>query len=257
VGGEGRRTFRHEISLLGEVACEAGGAWDRARFDRLMELTGCAAPPDRQPLLADAETGAGVPVEVTMMRMADGKALRWLLAGSAGHRMWGDEARVTIERNEAARSHEGSYAVRKSLGVDGALALQPTFLYTPRQFWSYLGATKGRHLVAPFGSWRAVAGRSWSGPAAPPTSRRRGDALRDVNRARQEAAAGALADLLPAARPLYESLARELGRPPGRLVFERALVAARVAATRRQVVGLIAALRSPVAAPLSRTARAR
>ena len=60
--------------------------------------------------------------------------------------MWGDPGFARVERNEAAVTHGGSWAVRKALGVDGVLALQPTFLLPPAQFWGYAAALRGRRL---------------------------------------------------------------------------------------------------------------
>jgi hypothetical protein len=98
---DGRLSFRHDLSILGEVTFERSGGWDREAFEQFKCTAGFKAA-DQQPVLVDESTGlraVPVPVEVTAMRMADRKALRWLLAGSMAHRMWGDPSQVRITRN--------------------------------------------------------------------------------------------------------------------------------------------------------------
>lgn len=249
-GKGGQRSFRHELSLLGEVDVETGGKFDRARLETIRSSAGFSAGPDEQPFLRGREhtSTQGVPAEVTMMRMADRKALRWLLAGSAAHRMWGDPAFARIERNEAARTHEGSLGVRKGLGVDGALALQPTFLFTPGQFWSFVDALRGRHLYSPFGSWvrhSGAAGRAGvtESEIGPLTGTGSG-AISAACDARRDADG---LDLLIRARPVYEAVSQELGRAPGRQILARELARAGIEVTRRQAVVLVKRLRPPAA----------
>ena len=241
-------TFRHELALLGEVDCTVGGHFSQEKFDRMGRVAGFGAPAARQPLLVADGAVPPVPVEVTAMRLGAPSSLRWLLAGSAAHPMWGDEGRVRILRNAAVRTHDGQLTA-KGLGVDGALALQPTFLFAPAQFWSYVGATRGRHLYAPFGSWL----EALEGPTAAsrrPLAPRRLGALEARNRSRRAEADEAIARLLPAARSIYQRLARGAGRPPGRVALGQALADAGVAASRRQVVALVDALKpSPAPAP--------
>jgi hypothetical protein len=237
---DGRRSFCHELSLLGEVDCDAAGTWSGEKHKRFRGRAGFRTPSGWQPALTDRRGGGGrVPIEVTAMRMADRKALRWLLAGSPAHRRWGDPARATIERNVAARTHHGAVRVRKAQGVDGALALQPTFLFTAEQFWSHLEATHNRKLYAMFGSWAAIkevwaddeSGRFWA--AALPSGGGRD--------------AAEILGLCEEARPLYEEMSRALGRPPGRVAFGRALEEIGRGQSRRRVVEMLWWYRNPPA----------
>jgi hypothetical protein len=222
-------SFRHELALLGEVTCEVDGPFDWGQFNRLWWRAGITAPRDRQPMLVDRRGvfgGVELPVEVTAVRMATPIALRWLLAGSPAHSRFGDERYVPLERNAAAFRYRGGWAVRRNLGVDGALALQPTFLFTADQFWSALDALRGRHLYAPFGSWAAALRKQ------PP---RYGANLKAANRVRHDAAERARTPLKDAIRPVYESLERERNRPPGRALLQRELEARGVPVTERDV----------------------
>jgi hypothetical protein len=249
VGGPGgHRAFRHDISVLGEVPCEVGGRWSWEEFRRLEVVAGFGERPDCPPCLWVEESEGAVPVEVTAMLMSSPMALRWLLAGSAGHPMWGDESQVRIKRNEAARTHGGNPAVRKRVGVDGALALQPSFLFTSDQFFSHQAAIGRRHLFAAFGSWKGASCEDddvvrRQAPRAAP-----GQALQDRNRRRQRAASEAVDRLLPLAGRLFDELSIALGRAPGRQLLERRMAEAGSAVTRRQAVALVEALRGrPVA----------
>jgi hypothetical protein len=185
-----------------------------------MDACGFSAATRQLPIRLDDDEPdvSGSPLKVSMMRMADRKAVRWLLAGSPPHRMWGDPRFTRIERNEAARTYRGSLPVRKALGVDGALPLQPMFLLTATQFWSLIQAMKGRHLYSAFGTWAKALGGATDDPeAATPGDR---DGLR-VTAPSGDAAAGkpqaeALARLADAARPVYQAVAERLGRCPGR-----------------------------------------
>jgi hypothetical protein len=161
--------------------------------------------------------------------------------------MWGDGDRVTIERNEAARTHEGNPATRKRVGVDGALALQPSFLYGFDQFFGSLAATSGRHLVAEFGTWNGatleddVVRRQAAGPGP-------GEGLRQLNRRRQQDATVEVEGLLPLARRSFDELTIENGRPPGRLLLGRRMAEAGSDVPVRRLVALIAELRGRTAA---------
>jgi hypothetical protein len=241
---EAVRSFRHELSVLGAVDCAADGAWSNARHERFQRAAGLGPFLRDWPRLAGAGAGPPLPVEVTAMRMDDPTALRWLLAGSPAQSRWGHSAVKLVDRNRAARGYDGRPALRKALGLDGALALQPTFLFTAAQLWSHLGATAGRHLYSTFGDWSGV--DSECGPG-----RDRGNpALEVLNAARRAEAEGQLAELVGPARAVFEALAAARGRPPGRAVFARGMADAGFEVTDRQARALLTALDpvSPVGA---------
>lgn len=242
-GSGGVHAFRHDISLLGEVPCLAGGRWSQAAFDRLANLAGFGERARARPLLHGDRAGESLPVEVTAMQMDTRLALRWLLAGSDGHPMWGDPAKVIIGRNEAATRHGGNPATRKALGVDGALALQPTFLFDLDQFLGVRASLRRRHLHSEFGRWEGATVPDGDGAGMPPGPKGApGDGLRALNRRRQEEAADEVARLLPLAGAVHRELAAELGRRPGRELFARRLAEVSPGISRRRVVDLLVAL---------------
>ncbi len=218
-------SFRHEISLLAEGRCEVGGKWSQAGFDRVGELAGFGGTASPQPFLSVEAGNRAIPVEVTAMPMASRMATRWLLAGSAGHPMWGDPSRVTIGRNAGSRTHEGNHAAYQGVGVDGALALQPTFLYTFQQFFGAVGdlapppvragrdlggrgvrrhRRRGRPAGGPSG------GGAWPGGAESSARRGRGRSRRRPSPGRRPAVRRACGRARTSAGP------RSLRTPPGR-----------------------------------------
>jgi len=243
-GMNSRRGFRHDISLLAEVPCEVGGGWSQAGFEQLKRLAGFGERPEQSPVLTTGSADDGVAVEVTAMPMKSAMALRWLLAGSAGHPMWGDASQITIERNQAAMTHQGNPATRKRIGVDGALALQPSFLYSFDQGFSSLAATAGRHLVALFGTWKGVRLEDDDIVRRQAGRPGRGEALERLNDQRQKAATAEVQALLPSARRVFDELTMATGRHPGRLQLQRRLAESGVTVSVRQAVALIKELRS-------------
>jgi hypothetical protein len=229
---DNRRSFRHEFSLLGEVDHTRNGEWSAEAYDRFRHVAGFAAPEDHQPLLAKSlDWGPTFGLEVTIMRMADPNALRWLLAGSAAHRKRGDSAFVRIERNTAALTYDGSLHVRRTIGVDGALALQPTFLFTAKQFWSQLEALRGSRMYRRFGSWIGSEG-----------DEARLGALNRLNGDRRRLADEDVERLAAETRPIFDALTATLGRVPGRSVFAKELQRLGHELPRRRVVALLKTL---------------
>jgi hypothetical protein len=229
---DGRRSFRHEFSLLGEVDHMRGGKWNAEAHERFRYRAGFSAPAEHQPLLQRApHWGPAFGLEVTTMRMADVNALRWLLAGSAAHRKRGDSAFVRIERNTAALTYDGSLQVRRTIGVDGALALQPTFLFTAKQFWSQLEALRGSRMYRRFGSWIGSEG-----------DEARLGALNRLNGDRRRLADEDVERLAAETRPIFDALTETLGRVPGRSVFAKELQRLGYELPRRRVVALLKTL---------------
>jgi hypothetical protein len=226
-----RRSFQHEFSLLGEVDHMRGGKWNAEAHDRFRYRAGFSASEEHQPLLGAPDWGPAFGLEVTMMRMADVNALRWLLAGSAAHRKRGDPAFVRIERNTAARTYDGSLHVRKTIGVDGALALQPTFLFSSKQFWSQLESLRGSQLYRRFGSWIGSEG-----------DEARLGVLNRLNEDRRRLAVEDVERLAAETRPIFDALTATLGRVPGRSVFAKELQRLGYELPRRRVVALLKAL---------------
>jgi hypothetical protein len=134
--------------------------------------------------------------------------------------------------------------IRKNLGVDGALALQPTFLYTPRQFWRHECVTHGRRLYTMFGTWMSRGDRSR--PAGPPTVSSLPvpdrSPLERLNAARRSEALEQLDRLIAIARPIFDEWTKRHDRGAGRVNFAKALSAAGIEVPRRRIVDVLKVL---------------
>jgi len=206
--------FVHELSILAEVPTAT-------RDHRIVLKQRACLDSERMP----TKWSGDVPIRIAAAVMAADRptALRYLWAGTS----------VGFDLERAGIHVNGG--IEAAWGLEGAVRLQPWFLYDAEQWLSHGEALKGLHLARPFGSWRGkipplprrVPGscdRMVAGPKViARRARRRG--LDDRN---DRVAAEALAvrqRFLEVARPIHEGLARE-GRRPGRGRLMAALAAA-------------------------------
>ena len=118
-----RRVFAHVFTMIGVVdsstiATVAGGI-ERAWSDAMLGYC-----------------------ESTMLPAEMPHALRYLLFGTS-YKFDGSELDIVV--------NDPRNLIR---GIQGAAALEPWFLFTPRQVWTYAAAMQGTRLFDTFGNWR-------------------------------------------------------------------------------------------------------
>lgn len=236
---EGLRQFRHELALLGELPADGGGG------TRCLETElGQRCGPQGSLRLVTFEDGREkclTRFRWYMLPAGVNGALRFLLAGTSLNYPLHELGLVACQED---------WEVELRYGIDGALALQPAFMFDPIQWWSYEGQTRGMQLYSPFGTWRcALGGQERKGPG--PTehlglarrARLKGRrALRQANAGRKHEAEQRRAGLLARARPLWGQLRsqpKSAGRPALRGPLRELLLAEGVEASARDLRWLV------------------
>jgi hypothetical protein len=210
---QGLRQFRHELALLGELPADGGGG-SRCLESELGERYG---PWDsvRMVKFDNGREKCLTRFCWLMLPASVNGALRFLLAGTSLNY-------PLHELGLIACQEEWKYGL--NYGIEGALALQPTFMFDPFQWWSYVGNTKGLQLYSTFGTWRGALDRperqglapsEYLGPARRAKLKGR-RALRQANAGRKRGAGARRAALLEKARPLWlqlKGMPKSAGRP--------------------------------------------
>ncbi len=200
-------TFRHELTLLGELRFKSKRACQEGLF--LSGLTGEHFPQLSTPY-------ASAPVWWTALPIDTPQALRMLFAGtSLSYPIEGLEFFNTDPRLDRGTNPNG---------FPGVLSLPPLFMLPPERWWSYQEVIHGRHMVSPFGRWRrgALQGKSSGNHSAQVRSTRKAVSLQAVNEARQETTIQRRERLLAMARQISPlpsrsgSGSRKRGRPAAR-----------------------------------------
>jgi hypothetical protein len=231
--------YEHDLTILCEVPNRT--AEDRERFRRGIgigrdhwEVEPPSAPDD------DGEEDFR-PIRVAAVTAEGRNGLRYLWFGTSNDPVG---SRPEIFRNDELEAESRRLGHR---GLDGAVRMQPWWLFGADEWLAYAAATKRLHLVEPFGAWidqlpakppgstaAAEGDRLFGGEARRSRARRRARAAGrrkmaaphvERNRRTAQAARGEREAKLELARPVFRRLAIEAGgRPPGRDRLRRAMM---------------------------------
>ena len=145
---EKRKIFAHVFAMVGVVGRSDIDSVDRATS------TFC----DDQMLGGD--------YELMMLPATNPQALRFLLHGTS-HKFDLSELGLLVKNPKTVL-----------FGVQGAAALQPWFMFSEQQAWSYESAMQGTRLYDTFGNWRVTKAEKKCCSKQPPTKSEDGDELR-------------------------------------------------------------------------------
>ncbi len=143
-------------------------------------------------------------------------ALRYLLFGSS-YKF--DSSQLGIVVNDWRRLR---------FGIQGAAALEPIFLCSEQQAWSYAAALQGTRLYDSFGTWReSQAGRPQCSRLRHPKSEygneNRQMAFQEENHRRCHDANARRSQLIAVTLACYKTLEDIMGKPPGSPALRKAL----------------------------------
>lgn len=195
---EKQKIFAHIFTLIGLVASSA--------VDSLKEVIAEAC----------SDEAMGRDYETAMLPAAAPQALRYLLFGSSYRFRSGKHGLIVNDRRKL-RS-----------GIQGAAALEPWFLFTERQAWSYAAVMYRTRLYDTFGNWhKSQAGRQQCSRLRHPKSEygneNRQAAFRSENNRRHDVANDRHRQLVAVALPLYQNFKDATGKNLGSPALRKAL----------------------------------
>jgi len=197
------RCFLYEISIIGVLN-------DLSEHDVIARQEWLGMLPGTHSRTVDVGDRCVSSILCSMMPASQPNALRYLLFGTS--------YKFPTDRLQLAASD--GWDTR--YGLYGAASLQPWFLFTPKQFWTYRAAMKGTRLFDCFGEWRSRPSTSSSEElqVMPPTRTRRNalrsrQALVRVNDERRRHSDARHQELLRIALPIHAQIMRDTGKPVG------------------------------------------
>jgi hypothetical protein len=232
----------HDLAVLAEVPTAT--AEQRSRLERATGIGSGGRPcfddddfsPDDGPVWIRA---AAMPADHR-------QALRYLWAGT--------DAGFDLARGGIAVNGDPAGT---TWGLDGAIRLQPWFLFEPTPWSCYRRAMRKRHLAVPFGTWKGALPRRWSPDdmladpflsaqkrAAGARIRARNRPLLDRNARVAEVAIEDRERVLEPARSAYAGLLERSRRPVGRGHLREAMAGAGHPIPERMARDLIERLRA-------------
>jgi hypothetical protein len=234
--------YEHDLA----VVCEVPFGNNEHR-DRVLDEIGLGPTEDYElewPTALDNDDElARIPVEVAATRGDNPHGLRYLWFGTSNrfNPSLSGNSEILTNRELDRRRELGGHG-----GFDGAVRMQPWWLYTPQEWCEYYGATRGRHLCDAFGSWIGRIPPSPSGTApwreserlfSPQVKRARaarrkrksgrkamGAPHSERNRKTEDLARNDREVMLEVARPIFlELIDAGGGRRPGRDLLRRTM----------------------------------